>query len=98
MRPPGEGHLDAGAANLNGAFSFDEVPEELGGVALLESAEAACQHRIEGVGDHRESDIEADLDEDRGGKGVEVEELHGLGDAVLHPPPPSVVADEQFDR
>ena len=94
--PAWVGHGDGTFTDVDDSFPTDEVSIELGGVALFEAAEFASQHGVEGVGDHGEGEIEVDLDENGGGEGVEVEELDGLGDAVLDAPTSGVVTDQEF--
>jgi len=90
--------IHLGPADGHAPLSRDEVAEELGRVALLEATELPRQHRVESVSDHREGNIEVYLDEDGGREGIEVEELHSLGDPVLDAPPTRVVSNDKLDR
>lgn len=77
-------------------FSFDKEAVDLGGIAAFKPPELLGQQGVEGIGDHRHDNVEVHLDEDGGRKGIEVEELDGLGDDVFHPPPSGVVANQQI--
>jgi len=98
MRASGIRHLDPRSPNLDAALAVDEVAKELRGVTVLKAAQSAREHGVEGIGDHRQRDVEVDLGEDRRRQGVEVEEFDRLRDAVLDTPAPRVVADEHLDR
>ena len=91
-------HRNIPVSNLNGTFTFYEVPKQLGCIALLKAPELLRQHSIERISDHGHQHIEVDLEQNGRREGIEVEETHGLGNAVLHPPAARIVANEQFNR
>jgi len=62
------------------ASTPDELPVELRGVAVLESAKFLVQLGVKGVSDHGHYD-------------VEVEKIHCLGNSILHPPSTGIMAD-----
>ena len=65
---------------------------------MFKPAQFLREHGIERIGDHGHGHIEVDLHQDRGGEGVEVEELHRFSDAGLHSPPAGVIAHHQLHR
>ena len=77
-------------------FSFDKESVDLGRIAAFKPPQLLCQHGVEGIRDHGHDDVEVDLDQDGGRKGIEVEKLDGLRDDVFYPPPSGVVADQQL--
>ena len=47
--------------------------------AIFEAWQTVSQHRIESIRNHRQDDVEVDLDHDWGGEGIEIEEPDRLG-------------------
>ena len=78
------------------SLSIDKETKDLRGIAAFKSSEFIGKHGVEGIGNHGHDHVEVHFHENGGGKGVEVEELHRLGDDVFHPPSSSVVAHEQL--
>ena len=77
-------------------FAFDKEAVDLGGVTAFKAPQLFGHHVIEGIGDHGHDDIEMDFYQDRGRKGIEVEEFDSLGDHVFDPPPAGVVSNQQL--
>lgn len=98
MGTTGKDHRNIPVSNLNGTFTFYEVPKQLGCIAVLKAPELSCQHGIERIGDHGHQHIEVDLEQNGRRQGIEIEEAHGLGNAVLHPPAARIVTHEQLNR
>jgi hypothetical protein len=85
------------SADSDGGLGPHEVADEFGGVAVLEASQLVGKHAVEGIDDDGHDHVEVHLGEDGGRQRVQVEELHGLGDAVLDAPAAGVVSDEQLD-
>ena len=59
-------------------LSFHKESVDLGRIAAFKPSEFLSQHGVEGVGDHGHDNVEVDLNQDGGRKGIEVKELDGL--------------------
>ena len=77
-------------------FSFDKETVDLRCVAAFKTSELLTQHAIERVSDHGHNDVKVHLDQDGGGKGIEIEEFDSLGDDVFHAPSSGIISHEQF--
>ena len=98
MRSAGEADSELRAVEDDSGLALDEEPIDLGRVTVFKTPQLAGQEAIEGVSDHGHDHIEVHLDQDGGRQGIQVEELDGLGDHILHPPAPGVVADQHLHR
>src|SRR5512136_2964982 len=61
----------------------DEVAEDEAGLGLVVAAHAACQEAVESGGEDEERHVEVDLESDRGGERVDVEEADGVGQGIF---------------
>ena len=66
MTAAGIEHIDLALAGFDGPLSIDEVTVKRWGIALFKTAQMPGQHSIEGIGHHRQQDIEMDFDQDWG--------------------------------
>ena len=89
-----DGHLPWSKTHF--PLSLDEETMDLGGITVFKAPELPGKKAVEGVGDHGHDHIKMHLDQYGGRKRVEVEEMDGLGDYILHTPTPGVVSHEQL--
>ena len=98
MSPPRIGNGNLMVTDSHRCLPLDKEPRDLRGIAALKTSEFVGQHAVEGIGNHGHDDVEVNLHENGGGKAVEAEKLHRLGDDVFHPPPAGIVPDQPLYR
>ena len=76
-----EAHFDFGRCNGDIGGHVDEIAKDLGGLGVVVAAHAAGGQAVEGRGEDEEGHVE--IDPDRGGERVDVEETPGVGECVL---------------
>ena len=84
------------AAQTYSGLARDEEPGDLGSITVFKAPQLSGQQAIEGIGNHGHDHVKVHLYQNGGRKRVQVEELDGLCDHILHPPAPGVVAHEQL--
>src|SRR5260370_3912392 len=91
------------AVEAHGDFPFrdgdvgrhiDEVAEDLASLSIAVSAHAVGHQAVEAGGDDEEGHVEVDLEADRGGERVDMEEAHGIGQSVLDEHASGVAGDD----
>jgi hypothetical protein len=89
-----DGNLVAPESHVS--FASDKLAVDLSSIAAFKAPKLLGQHGIEGIGNHGHDDVEMDLYQDGGRKGIEAEEFDRLRDHVFNPPPSGVVANQGF--
>ena len=85
---------DDAVIDLYQALSPDKVTVKFRCITTFKSSQFAGKHCVERIRDHGHRYIKMNFDKDGRGKSIEVEKLHGLGDAIFHSPSSCIVADE----
>src|SRR6266849_1326033 len=83
-----DGDLLLGHADL--ACGLDELAKQVLRFRLRETLEPTCQPAIAAVGDHRQRDIEIDVETDLAGQTVEMEKVDADAETVLDAVAPRV--------
>jgi hypothetical protein len=74
-----ECHCDFLLLYIDLSFTSDKMPVYFWSVTAFESAKILSEPAIEGVRNHGHDHIEVDLDQDRRGEGIKMEEFDRLG-------------------
>ena len=91
-----EAHADLAVGDGDVGGHVDEVAEDLARLSVIVAAHAAGHQAIEAAGDDQQRHVEVDLEADRRGERVDVEEAHRVGERVLDQHALGIAGDDRL--
>ena len=94
MRALVEMNDDRFLGDLDATARLDELAVEVFRLGLVEAVQSAGQPAIAAIGDHREGDIDIDIEPHLAGQAIEMEEVDADAETVFHGVAASISEDE----